>query len=247
MRLRSISAGADGWLQSQANTGEAPTNDDENPKVLSNCSAAAATNQAAGWLPGAMLSKRALAGQNASPGCIGPPRTVLRRCCKTPTLWPRAPHSHATRANVESRSGVGARAHAAVRPRNAKARAAHRIATGRSVRAPCGVGGNAVAVAGIRSRTIRAGDADGRGKFLAPPKQIGFLGVILAGHPGWNCLYQQALLRQGVRAVGFCGEQIEFISVDRLLWVIRDQDGARHQAVETDDSPWSERALEGVH
>jgi len=107
--------------------------------------------------------------------------------------------------------------------REGKSRATHRD---RPVgRAPCGIGGKAVAVAGIRSRASRAGDADRRGKFLAPPKQIGFLAVILAGHPGWNGLNQQALLSQGVRAVGFCGEQIEFIAVDRLLCVIRDQEG----------------------
>lgn len=68
------------------NTGEAPTKEDENPKVLSNCSAAAATNQLAGWLPGTMLSKRALAGQNASPSSIGPRGRVWRRRCKTSPL-----------------------------------------------------------------------------------------------------------------------------------------------------------------
>src|SRR3984893_7988989 len=101
-RLRSISVLANGWAQSHAKNGDAsPANTDEKLKVRSNCSAA------------------------ARPLC-----TVWRRRCNATTLSERAPHSHATRANVDSRPAVGTRAHATLRPRNANARAAQRVATG---------------------------------------------------------------------------------------------------------------------
>jgi protein O-GlcNAc transferase len=53
---RSISAQANGWLQSHVKTGDAPANMDERVKLCSNRSAAAPANQLAGWSPGAMLS-----------------------------------------------------------------------------------------------------------------------------------------------------------------------------------------------
>ena len=51
------------------------------------------------------------------------------------------------------------------------------------------------------------------------------------------------MLRQGARTIRFCGEEIEFESIKRLLWVIRDQDGRVPKlSVQAIAEGWKKRA-----